>query len=387
MVAKSTGAGINILQKTLTFVDRDIFPNKVKEGAENLKGYFTGSLANYPEMDWEDKSSPLDGNAIEPIGTVTADKNRPLIYTKGNSFKLTNVVLKNNSSTSFNTSTDTISVTSSNGKLNVNNIPFSISGNEIEISTPIVGSTLDKIGAENVALTWTIKKGNTSIPAGTTDHLVYTVGAAPSGRLFHTLVDIGTRAAAGRDSANDIFNGIWGKFTTLSLNRIDGEGPLKYYGEGWDTPGYQVTDYILFAQDGQCGAWANFLIDTLDIQDIDASVLWLKPKKDRFTTHNGHIDYAVGFVQREQNVQGGSINLEDGARAFGWHAIVKYNDKYYDPSTGVGHVTIIDYVKDHLKIFWLCDINGNGIDISDSGHYADANFITDNNFDDYFKLE
>jgi len=46
--------------------------------------------------------------------------------------------------------------------------------------------------------------------------------------LYHTLVDLGCEAAKEKTTDYDIFEAICNRFKT-DINRIDGEGPLKYW--------------------------------------------------------------------------------------------------------------------------------------------------------------
>src|SRR5262249_8994124 len=94
-------------------------------------------------------------------------------------------------------------------------------------------------------------------------------------RLFHTVVDLSTVAAEGStatSSESDIVQSVFGwGFEPRLARKVNGPlaGPgdaLSYYHD-YRTTNVQ-TFQLLEWNDGQCGAWAYFLIDALRAQGV-----------------------------------------------------------------------------------------------------------------------
>jgi hypothetical protein len=126
--------------------------------------------------------------------------------------------------------------------------------------------------------------------------LVQRLGHLEETKVFHTLIDIGCRNAEKSKVPTDIVPKIYGEFLDRIVKRVDGAGPIRYWGD----PNIYVTPLIdpitgMFAidpatglpyplpatcpwavlkmikssfSDGTCGGWAAFFENCLAIQGI-----------------------------------------------------------------------------------------------------------------------
>ena len=157
----STNNFITLQQKNLNFTITDLKIKSV-DSTSNLKGYWTGSLESpYPSPEYLDGNG--DGTVSDPIGTVSVDKNRPFVFAKNSDFRIDEIIIKKSSS--FSTTGKNLSVTSSDGSITENNIPYTPTSDAITASN-FTGDTQTDIESKEVTLTW--KLGNTTI--GTTTH-------------------------------------------------------------------------------------------------------------------------------------------------------------------------------------------------------------------------
>jgi hypothetical protein len=92
--------------------------------------------------------------------------------------------------------------------------------------------------------------------------------------LFHSVVDISTRGAAGKtagSSEQDVFAGVWGMFTGRDVYKVNGpladQGAALAYYRDYRTVN-DVTATLLCFTDGRCYAWTAMLIDCARAQGI-----------------------------------------------------------------------------------------------------------------------
>ena len=107
-----------------------------------------------------------------------------------------------------------------------------------------------------------------------TNHVYVSWHAPTTGNLFHTVVDVACRNAKGKTTEAEIVTGIWGDFTDRSVLKSDGTGPMRYWGEIACTNKEtavcgNAADLVKYA-DGKCGAWAEFLINTIQVHGLTA---------------------------------------------------------------------------------------------------------------------
>ncbi len=129
--------------------------------------------------------------------------------------------------------------------------------------------------------------GTTWVGIGSSVTPLYVTWNEPQAtRLYRTILDVGTQAAAGQVDSNDVLWGIWSKFLTLSVSRWDGTG-FKLGGgtdtgvlvynqklenifaingidprEWWDNAPYTAAQLLIYGH-GNCVAWSDFFSQVL----------------------------------------------------------------------------------------------------------------------------
>ncbi len=185
--------------------------------------------------------------------------------------------------------------------------------------------------------------------AGTSAHTLYVVLANPSGtRVYWTLVDISCRAAHGQTTRSALVSHTYGQFQGKALTRKrDGQG-LTYWNPNTTT--CTNTRLLLASSDGsgQCGSWAEFLIDMLKCHGITSAVkvyigrslpagsIGFLVKNWLFTgagTKPVPWPYILGTDCQQQPGVAGQRNANPPP-AFYNHFIVQYGGSFYDPSYG-----------------------------------------------------
>jgi len=79
-------------------------------------------------------------------------------------------------------------------------------------------------------------------------------------RYHHTLLHIGCTGAIGQNNVSGIISAVWAQFTNADVKNVKGE--LLYYYKNYVCNNL-CTALLLKNKDGQCGAWATFLLDIL----------------------------------------------------------------------------------------------------------------------------
>ncbi len=250
--------------------------------------------------------------------------------------------------------------------------------------------TVETPGANPFRIKWhfsyTDGNGNdVSIGDKPTDHTVYVTAGSPlEGALgYETLLNIGCKAAAGKNANDEIVAAIWPVFQSRMVQKVQPGtsclgNQLYYYGGGSDNPGpatafAQTTGQLLKLEDGDCEAWANLLKDVLALHGIlvdsppggnAPGLVKLKPKISEPITlfawligHYGN-SFQIKTVERQLFVNNWSISEPMDATVSSWnpkhkagvsgqgnddppsvfsvHQVIKYNGKIYDPSYGQG---------------------------------------------------
>jgi len=353
--AKTTNYSADIVTRTLSFGTADMLLKSV-DAQGGIGGWWTGALSAYPTPEWLDYDE--DGNIIDPIGSSNDDNNRPFVFSKADQelFSIDKVIFKKKNS-SYNLTGKTLSATSNLYGISASGIAFPTSTGDIyEItSNSLEGDAVTGIAADDVTITWSIADNNTF----TSTHKVYVVGGAMSNVssiLYHTLVDLGCEAAKGKTTDYDIFEAICNRFKT-DINRIDGEGALKYWGplasENPTVQEFTTVTELLTHLDGRCGAWAKMLAATLKIQGVTGLGYNILIPFGKTVQHNGHSDEIQQFKQIKSPFKGGTSPPNN----FTEHTIVKYGDYYFDP-TGTSEVydNVNDYFSNDIQVQVDCPI-------------------------------
>ena len=282
-------------------------------------------------------------------------------------------------------------------------------GATLHVSTPFTGTVDNQYGettltnletqeslpsvtaAVSLVFDWRLEAGDVRFEAGQSRHPFYLLQGDPvppgaaSGHRFLSLVDLGTRAAAGATSADTTFTKIWQQFEnrTLHLQVLDQAtgslttGVVLSYWTPWSVRAFIENSYdatcsarlvedALQTSVGRCGAWAQILVATVALHGVAAEAVrvgnepgWsglalpantymLVKSWTWGTPGNKYPDYpyeirdvlGIGLLVAEANYGGtpaqGGNNLPPGLFVSGDHDIVKYQGSYYDPSYGVG---------------------------------------------------
>ncbi len=266
--------------------------------------------------------------------------------------------------------------------------------NEGNYSLPIgsvYGDQLNKIDADTETIDWVI--GNENIR---TKHPVYVIGGQlTEENNYHTLIDLGCRAAKGLSKTNTsgIFSGIWNEYATLGLYRIDDQAhqtKLKYWGETCLSMALNNIEpttipNLLHFKDGNCVAWSEAFIETLRLQGVTGSLLYplneVQISVNPYTpVYYDNEEYTViGFLQKATSAQGGSIsNLQTDTDGFFMHSLVQYGDDIYDVGTGLKYsppnlyTTAKDY---YVKTALIVKLMKNGVVQTDWVDAADVDYI------------
>jgi hypothetical protein len=115
--------------------------------------------------------------------------------------------------------------------------------------------------------------------AGTSTNQMYVTWKTPAtGSLYHTVVDVACRNATGETTESDILNGIWSDFAgpIPGVKSWDGV-EMKYWPEGYNTPGYFFTSDLVRYKEGRCGAWQDFFGNVVAIHAISSASLGVYP--------------------------------------------------------------------------------------------------------------
>jgi len=210
------------------------------------------------------------------------------------------------------------------------------------------------------------RMSSTARNAGVSTSCLYVTYDNPqTPNLYHSVVDIGCRAANGQATEQAVFDSIWAKFESdstgnINIYRVVIEGgvvnpakagnELYYYGisattTGWtpeDTPSSPANQYTVVRQiasfgtkkllqyrDDTCDGWADFFLDIVKAQgnaNVKLGQIWA----------NNLPAFQISLVAVNAGL-GKHHNQSPLERSWSGHSIVFYNDAYYDTSYGINY--------------------------------------------------
>jgi hypothetical protein len=273
-----------------------------------------------PSLTKDESWGPTDCNGVpdprtfdyldcgSPVPSGTPDKNWPVIFVAGKTLSIDEAVFAANGPVSSPQLTATATVGGSSLTLAATPLTSAKTSNGYLLTATglsFTGALPAVPGRDKLSITWTVTETDVdaAIDAGTSTHTLYVTAAdyaPPSGggageveQPYETLLDVGTVAAAGQSSPTAVFDEIWKKFETRTIDHpiLDpatgevSDGPaFDYYNN--DYP--QIADWFnkpfgscpLFTKflsddSGHCGNWAEFLAGVLAFQGIPAAAAGL----------------------------------------------------------------------------------------------------------------
>jgi hypothetical protein len=225
-------------------------------------------------------------------------------------------------------------------------------------ATPLAASKVDFYKPMTIKWRYAHPSRQKYLDAGRSTNQVYVTLATPAGSLYHTVVHLACSKPGATTPAQAVDN-TWSLFTGKAVKTWDDQ-PLVYWGGGAATA--TDTAGLLAQRNGQCGSWAEFLIDCIRANGIGAPQkvyltpiygndpgtfdpdprgtmlvkIWsfqtgtAPPALAPFTHQLGEFSDAAGVPGQ---------NNPDPPGAFKNHFVVAYDSKYYDPSYGNGPFT------------------------------------------------
>jgi hypothetical protein len=156
---------------------------------------------------------------------------------------------------------------------------------------------------------------------GESDHTIYIVGGIPipNARPYEYAVRKGCEWADGTKGDYTTVSAIWGKFWDIPAPA----GEILTYGGHHEEPKVGTTNALLTNGVGICGAWADFLKDTVGVHGIAIDKVVIKPKPKT------PYDLDLLVVKDGLQCQG---NPDYPQRVFTEHVINFCNGFYFDPS-------------------------------------------------------
>jgi len=221
-------------------------------------------------------------------------------------------------------------------------------------SNNAAGSTVGIFESSDIS--WQMNPGNLGFAAaGTTRNVLYVTLGDPSGTPnYWTLLDISCRAAAGQTTASGVIANSFNGFTGRAISRKrDGQG-LTYWNPSTAT--CTNTALLLAAADGagQCGSWAEFLIDMYKVHGITTAekilivrtVAAYQASSEGFLVKHWVFDHPPAsaasaythFVPSQCRTGVGLPGQRNASPppAFYNHFIVRADGRFWDPSYGAG---------------------------------------------------
>ncbi len=393
---------------TLTVVDLDVVELTFKGiPAEFFVIKKDDGSGDYGTPHWKDAND--DGDADDPEEN---DQRYPAAYLRGKHVKLDLKITVDPPDVLW----DTVRVRGAGSHsyaFQQDTMPTSFEINVASVSSdPALNDWVDCFNP--FELHWSVSPddGLTWIDAGRTDNQLYvTLGTPNSGSRFHTLLHNSCRDAAGNNTDSAVIAGIWGDFTDQVVYRVDPTGrtdgtQLTYYND-WMTD-HTSTALLLEHADGQCTAWAKFLIDAIGAQGINQQNGYVKLA----ATHAG------GFLVADWSFPTGPglsrhatfpyLNLpqaidnfcnqdsflwlfaevtdrtglpgqgtDSPLSLFGYHQVVKISGHYYDPSYGEDYAPLADLENQAIHGYliavedWPVNEADVGLDLNGNGNQTD----------------
>jgi hypothetical protein len=264
--------------------------------------------------------------------------------------------------------------------LDFTNRTVSVSGGvAVYPATYSVGALTNHVDFWNqMEIDWLYGEGTNSPSnsAGMSANMVYVSLVAPAGTRYHTVVHLAC-SVGGATNEPTAFTNTWSQLAGPANVTTWDSKPLYYYrdGFGWDNSALNTAQLLLSANStnawaghGQCGSFANLLIDSLRINGISSD--WVTAEatngdffivkdwgfsatpsyssepnyKWRLTLvweaaagYPGMVPAPAGSVYGDLTKQATLIGQNTAPPSEEWfirHFFVKYGGSYYDPSYG-----------------------------------------------------
>lgn len=286
----------------------------------------------------------------------SASDNAPICYTRNTSLKVDVKFVV----TQQPCSSETVSI---EGKTNVGgtDITFTaslnVSPSATELTTTITGNPAlpNEVNCiDTLDITWSYNKSGASAnSAGASNNVLYITLGDPTGTpAYWTLLDISCRAATSATTENELVNKTYSAFQTRALTRKRDNKGLAYWKPANSTTATNTALLLSSAiGSGQCGSWAEFLIDMLKAHNVTTAikVLIVVTKSDLLNATSGFLvkdwaftgsgaqpspwPYIISVDCNNQPGVAGQRNPEPPPSFYN-HFIVQYGGQFYDPSYG-----------------------------------------------------
>ena len=237
-----------------------------------------------------------------------------------------------------------------------------------------------------------------TLDGGKSRNQVYVTLGDPKTTVYHTLVHLGCKSAAGETTPEGCTEKIWKVFarpnesTCPDVRRVDGT-QLTYY-KSYNCSVISGADLLKYG-DGQCTAWAEFFARMRSVQGLAGNEgIVIAPKADEgFIVNNWNFSgnerrQYINICKSDNDLVGNTgynwlfaeVTDAEGisgqgnsnpASLFDFHWVVRLNGKYYDPSYGVKYDELQD-IDNAIAGFWQngyyemdeqevnADLNGDG---------------------------
>ena len=233
------------------------------------------------------------------------------------------------------------------------------SDSEVSVALSSDNPLENKVGIfESSDITWQMRPSNQSFSsAGTTRNTVYVTLNNPSGtKNFWTLLDVSCRAAAGETTESGVIAKSFVPISGRAITRKRDGHDLTYWNPNTTT--CTNTTLLLASADGsgQCGSWAEFLIDMYRVHGITSAhkIMIVRTKAALATSTEGLLvkhwtfdhppaSAASAYTHWVPSQCRPGVHLP-GQRnsspppAFYNHFIVLADGKFWDPSYGAGPI-------------------------------------------------
>jgi len=247
-------------------------------GGRYRKVYSDDGSLGYSDPHWQDNSNPLDGDAQDagdrryPVAYIRSLEGTPSVMRMGAKIKV-------EPAGAFALGAKIRG--EGPGEIDFQN-DATLDGNELTMqNTDAAVPLADTVDVfDPLRIEWSVSRdgGQTWCPAGASENPVYvTLGDPVSAGLGgsnrrHTLFRNSCRDAQGATTQEQVLAGVWSDFADRVVMRAEPDAngdpvQLTYYAN-WFC-GNITTNALLSSGDGQCGAWASFMLDMLRAHGID----------------------------------------------------------------------------------------------------------------------
>jgi hypothetical protein len=240
----------------------------------------------------------------------------------------------------------------------VGNVTVSPGDSQATLTLTSNNPLANEVGIFEVSdISWQMNPGGTGwASAGTTRNVMYvTLGAASGTPNYWTLLDISCRAAAGETSESGLITKVFTGFTGRAIKRKRDGNDLTYWNPR-STCTATNTQLLLASANGagQCGSWAECLIDTYKVHGVTSGekILIVHTVSDwtgsqvSFMVKNWIINHPPASIKDDYThnipleckpgVNHPGQNNPTPPEAFYNHFIVRAIGKFWDPSYGTG---------------------------------------------------